>query len=348
MKIHIDFVHLPNVNLFKNLIRLLDESGHEIVFTVQKRGRLPKILDKEIPGYKRKVFGRHRGTLYSIFVESNIIRFFYMFLFILRNKPDIALNAGSFPQMISSWFLRIKSITISDDPERKHDFMFFDIFATQVLFPPIIESKGKYRTFKALKEWAYLSPDYFTPDESTLKPYNLIKKKYLFFREVSVGSVNYAGQESGLISKFAEEIPKEIPVILSLENKDTRHLYPDHWILLQEPVDDIHSLMYYSAVVVSSGDSMAREGAMLGNPSVYCGIREMKANNILIKIGLLHKLPPTKVPDYINKLLNNHSALKQEAVRKKLQLSWDDVNAFILNIIQEQFEHKYSENSQNN
>ena len=39
--------------------------------------------------------------------------------------------------------------------------------------------------------------------------------------------------------------------------------------------------MYYSQIVISSGDSGAyREGAMLGVPSIYAGNRDMPANDI--------------------------------------------------------------------
>lgn len=330
MKIHIDFVHLPNVNLFKNLIKIFNERGDEIIFTVQKRGRLPQILNKEIPGYKRTVFGKHRGTIYSIIIESNFLRFFYMIIFILRNKPDIALNAGSFPQMIASWLLGIKNITISDDPERKYDFKFFDIFATRVIFPPIIEQKGKYLTFNALKEWSYLSPDYFKPNESALTPYNIKKKQYIFIREVSVGSINYVGQQSGLVSTFAEKLPNDLTVLLSLENKNTRNLYPKNWILLQEPINDIHSLMYFSKAVISSGDSMAREGGMLGVPSLYCGIRDMKANDMLIKFGILHKILPNDVPSFILNELKKTNENEQENIRNIIHKEWSDVNSFII------------------
>jgi len=268
MKIHIDFVHLPNVNFFKNLIRILENNGHEIILTAQKRGRLPQILEKELPNYNIKAFGKHRGTLFSIIFESNFFRFFKMFLFVLKNRPDLGLNVGSFPQEISMGLLRIPNITISDDPERKYDFFFHNIFATNVLFPPIIKKTGKYKTFNALKEWAYLSPKYFEPNSKTLDYYNVKEKEYIFIREVSTGSMNYLSQESGLILSFANLFPKDIKVLFSLEDKSKVNLYPKSWTLLQEPIEDIHSLLYYSKIVISSGDSMAREGAMLGVSSV--------------------------------------------------------------------------------
>ena len=56
----------------------------------------------------------------------------------------------------------------------------------------------------------------------------------------------------------------------------------------QEPIEDIHSLIYYAAGLVSSGDSMAREAALLGVPSYYLGIRySMPANAAASKVASL-------------------------------------------------------------
>lgn len=334
MKILIDFVHLPNVNFFKNSVKLLTQQGHSIVITTQKRGRLPEIVKKEFPNHKVYVFGGHRGTFYSIIVESNIIRFFRMVRIIISQKPDVGISVVSFPLEIAMRLFGKPNYQFSDDPERKHDFIFHKLFATEVYFPPIIDFEGKFKTFNALKEWAYLSPDYFTPNEIVLSEYGLRKKKYIFIREPSTGSLNYKFQDSGLVLRFAEKIPKEYDVLLSLENKATKDLYPKNWLLLQEPINDIHSLMYFSKYVISSGDSMAREGAMLGVPSIYCGGREMKANDILINKGLLYKIAPNLVCDFI---LNNDNNLsktsEQVSIRKVLNDEWDDVTKLILNII---------------
>ena len=70
--------------------------------------------------------------------------------------------------------------------------------------------------------------------------------------------------------------------------KKRRDEYPADWILLQEPIEDIHSLIYYAAGLVSSGDSMAREAALLGVPSYYLGIRySMPANAAASKVASL-------------------------------------------------------------
>src|SRR5690606_9766002 len=137
-----------------------------------------------------------------------------------------------------------------------------------------------------------------------------------------------------IIATIADQFPKDYKVLLSLEDKTAKHLYPKSWIILQEPLKDIHSLIYFSKIVVASGDSMAREGSLLGVPSIYCGIREMTANKKMIELNMLFHLKSEAVPEFMIKFINNNIEIQQQdEFRKKLLNEWDDVTQFIKNKI---------------
>jgi predicted glycosyltransferase len=88
--------------------------------------------------------------------------------------------------------------------------------------------------------------------------------------------------------------------------------------------------MYYSKLVVSSGDSMAREGAMLGVPSIYCGLRDMKANKLLMELGSLQHLPQQQAVPLINKIIETDFNQDQQcSLRNSLLNSWDDMIVFM-------------------
>ena len=53
---------------------------------------------------------------------------------------------------------------------------------------------------------------------------------------------------------IASKIPHDRKVLLSLEDKSMKERYPEDWILLEEPVEGIHSLIYYSCALNSSGE----------------------------------------------------------------------------------------------
>ena len=174
----------------------------------------------------------------------------------------------------------------------------------------------------------------FSHFNKVLNKYKIKEKSYIFIREVSTKTQNYKNQKENLILQISKDI-KKVPIILSLEDKSNSSNYPAHWIILEEPVKDIHSLMYFSKVVISSGDSMAREGAMLGIPSIYCGTRNMPANDILIDKGMLLHRKAEEIPKIISKILNEKLLFEdQELFRGKLLEEWDDITDLILNKIE--------------
>lgn len=339
MNVHIDILHPAHINLFKNLINNYSDK-YNFIITCIDRGKVPKITREEIKTVPIHVIGKHRGTRFSIIFQANILRFFQLFWFLRNKKIDFGISFGSF---LAGAIIRLKGkpyIHLSDDPERKVNAILENLTCTNRYLPPIVKEKGKIKTFNALKEWSYLSPSYFKPNKKVLEQYKLKPKKYIFIREVSTSSLNYHGQQKNIIATFASNLPSNYQVILSLEDKSTIDQYPKSWMLLKEPVSDIHSIIYYSAFVISSGDSMAREGAMLGVPSIYCGFREMRANQILIKKQILFHVDPQKMSIFVTQILED--AIKypnQKEFRKSLLSQWIDVNKFLLKIL-EKYDHK--------
>lgn len=330
MNVLIDIAHPAHVNFLKNTIFKLIEGGNSVNIICLDRGKLTSIVKKEFSGVSVAFIGKHRGSKYSVILDANIKRFFKIFSFVRKNNFDVALGVGSFNMGAVLKIFNIPNIQFDDDPERGLNTILEKLTATKLFFPPIIENYGNVCNFKALKEWAYLSPSYFTPNLNVLKKYNLNEKEYIFVREISTGSLNYSRQKANIIASVSRKIDPDINVIFSLENKKKLGYYPDHWQLLREPVEDIHSIIYYSKAVVSSGDSMAREGSLLGVPSIYVGTRKMKANLIMEKRNILFHLKPYELPDFLKKIyFNNYCLVNQEKFRKSLADEWVDVNRFI-------------------
>lgn len=334
MNIVLDIRHPAHINFFKNAIRELKKNGNNIFIIGINRGKVPEILKKEFDEYEIKILGSHRGNKFSIIIEANLIRFFLLFKFLIGKQVTIGLSVGSFLLGFVLKLLRKPNIQFDDDPESSQNFLLEKLTATRIFCPSFVIKLTNVEKFKALKEWAYLSPTYFKPNDNILLQYNIEKGSYIFIREVSNGSLNYSKQSNLLILSFANELPKEYNVLFSLEDKTKLHLYPDNWILLKEPLEDIHSLIYYSRMLISSGDSMARESAMLGVPSIYCGIREMRANDVLINKKYLYKVGINDVLNSIEKILiNKFNLIDRELIRDSLNNEWEDVTQFIVQAI---------------
>jgi uncharacterized protein len=330
MKILIDIKHPAQLNLFKNLSRELVEENWEVTICYLERGKLPKIIAKEYTGFNTIPVGSSRGTKWSIIWDGNIRRAFTFLDLLQQHKYNICIAASSVPLAMACRLSGIPIIQFYDDPERRKVNRINAAFSDQLFFPPIVEKNTKTSVFNCLKEWSYLSSRRFKPDSSILDKYGVAPHEYMFVREVSNKSFNYYQQEDAIVCSMSHAIDPSAKVLLSLEDKSIADKFPKHWIQLEEPVGDIHSLMYYSKLVLSSGDSMAREGAMLGVPSIYCGMRKMKANELLMKLDILKHLEGDKALPHINALLQApFDASAQDQVRQRLLENWDDMVDFM-------------------
>ena len=337
MVVQVDILHPAHLNFFKNVIKTLEMNDVDVVISVLDRGKVPKIVRKEFPDKEVHVIGRHRGTKFSIIFEANFRRFFQMFFLLLKHKPRIGLSVGSFIMGFGLQLLSRKNYQVDDDPERFFNVLLEKWTSSKLYFPPNVHADHpKVNNFNCLKEWAYLSPKYFRPDEEVLEEYGLPKNGYIFIREVSTGSLNYINEAKNPIASISHGFPENHPVLLSLEDKSTRDQYPSHWTILEEPVRDIHSLMYFSKCLISSGDSMAREGGMLGKPAVYCGGREMHANRLLIDKSMLLHLGIEETLRFVNRLAKGEVEWEsQGTLRNQLLEEWDDINELLLRQLEE-------------
>lgn len=363
MKIWIDICHTPQYNFYRNLILRLLSDGYEVLITVLQRGKTPIIVQRELSAVLDSMpieckkclhiytIGRHRMTKWSALLEANILRLVRLFFWRLWHRVDIAFGNGMQPAIIQ-WLYGGPSYSFDDDPQTM-DFKPKARHNMECNFCLYEDAKttahgGKVQVLRCLKEWAYLAPNVFRPNAAVLDKYGVQPKQYIFLREVSVGTVNYAGQAAGAIRDVASMVAnaqctmhngEKMKVLFSLEEKNRRSEYPADWILLQEPIEDIHSLIYYSAGLVSSGDSMAREAALLGVPAYYLGIRHsMPANLAASKVANLQNATTMPFEQWITNVCDGAKSVEerinnQNILRDKIDHEFIDINAYMLSLV---------------
>lgn len=340
--IWIDICHTPQFNFYKNFIIHLAKKGHVVYVTVLDRGKMPIIVQKELesfPTIKVEVIGKHKLTKTSAIIDANMIRLIKLLYWSFNKRIDITYSNAFFSSLIGR-IKGFKAYTFDDD------FRLFSYwpklwFSTKSHYciyeiPLGFKVSPKLEILPVLKEWAYLAPSAFSPSIEELEKYNLTAKGYFFVREVSVGTINYASQKAGTVQEIMALIPKNKKVLLSLEDKSSRSLYPKEWILLEEPIESIYSLIYYSCGLISSGDSMAREAAMLGIPSYYLGIRySMPANAAAAKLGNLHNSQTQSFGKWIKRFENDITSIEEDQVitRNKINQLFIDINSYMYSLL---------------
>lgn len=341
MNIWVDICHIPQFNFYRPLMIELAKRGYEVYVTVLDRGRTVSIIQHELAGtpIHIDIVGCHRMNRWSAIWDANIIRAFQLWCWALDKKIDAGFSNG----VLLAFVCKLKGIrnySFDDDPQTL-DRKGKEWWNTECNFCVYEDASVKEpaHVLPCLKEWAYLNPRTFVPRVEVLEKYGVKPKEYMFLREVSVGTINYAGQESGAILGIKDMIPNGMKVLFSLEEKKRRNEYPAEWILLQEPIEDIHSLIYYSAGLVSSGDSMAREAALLGVPAYYLGIRySMPANAAAAKVASLQNqktMAFDKWIDNVRKESQESRVKRQEELRTHIDKEFIDINEYMLNLIEQ-------------
>ncbi len=339
MKILVDLNHPVDVNFFKNAIRSwTTQHNCHVDITLQPRGKLVSILQSELPGFSFTAIGTYQKSMAAkiLMVAYRFPRFFNH---VRRGGYDVVASFGGIGVCHATYVLGKPSVIFDDDIEYGIGFYPYKPFATRLLMPAQIPVRGRnIIKYKGFKELAYLHPNYFKPDESALQEYALRPGEYVFVREVSKISMNYAHLEAGQLASVCAELRNlGLSVVLSLEDKSLRDRFAPNCIILQEPVKDIYSLMHFARLTISSGDTMARESCLTGTPVIYTGGRYMSVNTELTRKGILFQ------PDEEHPIMNLASMIieenikerARETVRQAISNEWEDTTKVIVSNVLE-------------
>jgi uncharacterized protein len=336
MNILFDLLHPADVNLFRNTIFKLSQNGHKVFVAYRQRGVLEKIARNELPGFEIAQLGQHKKSL-SGKIFSVLKREFDCFVYFKKNKIDLVVCQGLVCG-ISSKLLNVKIVHYDDDSEYKLTYYIGKLLADIDIMPDFMPGSGSNIVkHKGFKELAYLHPDYFKPDVRSLAPYGVKPGEYVFIREISNVSVNYQHQRIALDEIVNYLAAKNIKIILSIENKDEVGKYEKKCIILKEPVANLHTLINYSRLVISSGDTMAREACLMGVPCIYTGGRNMLANSQFINLGVMFKIEDIReIFNKIDILLDpDYSDRIKFQMNDLINTSYDDTNKVILDQVSE-------------
>jgi len=322
-----DIYHLPQWNFLKNTINATPEN--ERIVCCVDRSRLRSIIDAELEGGSVNCFGSYKYNFNFLSMIMLIIvpRIVWLMWMIRKHKVKFVVSAN-YQSNLAAKFFSTRNIVFNDDP-RKGVIQLAKFAADRVYVTKGFSIEGT-STLNCLKEWAYLNPKYFTPDLKALQHYGVEPFSYIMGREVSTNTTNYYDQETDQLIHC--ECPSNERILISLEDKSKRDLLKDNWTLLQEPIKDIHSLMFFSKGFLSTGDSMAREAAELGVPAYYAGARNMIANQILIDMGLMkHASAQSALSEIASLEIDDveKEIARREEVRNRIANEWDDVNKII-------------------
>jgi predicted glycosyltransferase len=271
MKILIYLGHPAQFHFFKNIIKGLQEDGHQIKILLKTKDILEQLVQEAGFDYVNIQKNIRKNNIFSI-AKASLIRTFHVHRIIREYKADMILG-GDASVAQASKLLNIPGITVTEDDIEiiakmaKVTFPFSD----SIVVPSVCRT-GKWDVKKipyyGYMKLAYLHPHYFTPDQTILKDY-ISEEKYCIVRLAQLTAFHDVGI-NGLnvdlvlnIISLATEYGYR--VYISSESKLDEKLSPYQ---LKIKYADIHHIMSFASLLISDSQSMSVEAAMLGIPSL--------------------------------------------------------------------------------
>ena len=256
-----DIVHPAHVHLFKNVIRHFQEKGHRVVVISRRKDVVNVLLEHYHINFLS--LSRAASKPQGQFLEL-VRRDLGVLKLHLRHHFSAAFGTSASIAHLSA-VSRVKSFVFEmDDDDVVSLFAKLTYpFATGIVVPSCLRFKKwrkKRMIHNSYHELAYLHPDQFSPDPDILKKYGLKPHGYVVLRKSAL-KAHHDLKARGLESRIMEsvlDILKPFPVVRSWEREGGSSFEP--W--------DMHDILAFAKLVISDSQTMTRESAILGTPSI--------------------------------------------------------------------------------
>lgn len=280
------FAHPSQYHVFKYSIANLKQNGHKVFIFIKTKDILENLLIAEGVEYTNvlpKKKGRGIFALFSSVLKRNITLFYYF----KKYKINLLVSAAS-DSCQASFFAGIPSIVLNDDDADviKKSAIFGWPFASVILAPKSCKMgywQKKTIFYNGYQKTSYLHPNYFSIDFNVLKKYSLDNTPFFIIRSVSLSAhhdVNIRGLNNDIVEELISILSPYGRVLISSEKELPEKI--KNYQLLINPLD-MHSIIYFSKMLIGDSQSMAHEAALLGTPSI-------RYNDFVGKIGVLEEL----------------------------------------------------------
>ena len=269
MKAAISIEHPAWAHQFRHIIEEVNKSGETLVIAVDKDGDL-NLLDSF--GIKYVTLANSTGR--NVF-EKGLLFIKLCFTYtreVRRFNPDVLIGRASPMMAVAAWITKKPHVLFEDTEVSKFSLKICKKFSTKIITPEnfLSDLGDKQIRLPVYKELFYLHKREFIPDKVRIESYGIdTSKPYAVVRFVSWNASHDVGIEGISDRKkvaFIKKLSRLCNVYISSEAELPGELTKYE---LKIPFEAIHHVLYYAAVVISEGASMASEAAILGTHSFY-------------------------------------------------------------------------------
>jgi uncharacterized protein len=268
--------HPAHVHLFKNVIRVLGQGGHEILVGAVSREVTINLLESYRIPYAK--FGRSQPELIS--KALGVLPKEISLLKVAREfDPDLFVSTGSPYAAHVSALLARPHIVFGDTENASLTARITVPFTDAVYTPSCYQGNlgPKHVRYNGYKELAYLHPKYFRPDRRVLDRVGLSQKEpYLILRLASwdashdLGDHGFRFTDTRAAISFVEELQYLGRVVIT---SDRGVDAPLNDFALACPPEVMHDVLAFARLYIGEGATMAAEAGVLGVPWIFISTR---------------------------------------------------------------------------
>lgn len=316
MRIIVEIMHPKHYHQFKNVVTILQENGHTVLFVARNKDVVFQLLKSE--QIKYSIYGKYSpGLIGKFLVIPNILSTYHKV--IRKFAPQLILSKASPYSMFLKLFNKYKTIVFPDSEV---------VFLTNRIVVPLsnvvvtpksfqLNYKIKHLRVSGLFEESYLGPNVFTASKKLLDEKSFdMNEPYCLLRFVGWGAnhdVNQGGLSDEEKVEMVRVLSSKIRVYISSEKNLPAKLKKYE---LTTPANLIHHVLSFANFYIGDSQTMATEAALLGTPSIrvnsFVGPNDMSNFVNLEKMGFLYNF--SKFEDVMRKaeeFLSNPNAKRE-------------------------------------
>jgi len=271
MRVWVDVTNSPHVLVFRPLIALLHDRGHEVEVTAREYAQTMQLL--ELHAIEATAVGRHGGASSFGKAQAEVSRLSALRRWAKPRRFDLALAHGSHDLTLAARSLGIPSATTFDYEFAWLQHQLGCRAATRVVVPEAIPAERlrpygarppKLRRYPGLKEEYYLAD--FEPE-----PVDVPGGRQLVVVRTPPEVSLYHRHGNPLFRDVLDRLGRDervhaVVLPRTREQRETIRGLGLPSLVVPDRAVDAQSLIAAAAVVVSAGGTMNREAVALGTP----------------------------------------------------------------------------------
>jgi len=331
MNIHVDIGHPSDVHFFRHAMAAWREHGHGVFTTCRAIPVAQQLMEGF--GIVYEVVSRKRaGLALGLELIEHAARLWPR---LRKNRIDLSVSFGGTFTVHAALLAGCRRVVFYDTDTATAANRITYPFASHIVTPAVYPGNlgRKHRTYRGLKELAYLQPGRFSADAS-------VPAKYGLDGDTPYSVVRFSAWEAshdmGLETATLED---KLELVAALQSRGNVLVVPEgrpppELAAFCRPIEpqDFHHLLYHAGCCVTEGASTASEAAVLGTPVLYTNPLQPCYIPWLAREGLLGLSPPgDDMPAALSRLPRK-DALREKAAA--FVAAQDDVTAFVVDFVE--------------